>query len=147
MATQSLTERWEFMILMFAWMSTLRAIMLPSFWRWERIAGHKPKLRFLPLGFLKPLYVNTSLCKKSKFRKLIIQHHKWKVKIETFKSGLSLILDTNSGIEQEFSGGWNKRRKQEQCQLEYWKESNIQSINDVINVAGHVIVIYFISEF
>lgn len=30
---------------------------------------------------------------------------------------------------------------------EYWKEPNIQSINDVINVAGHVIVIYFISEF
>ena len=69
-----------------------------SFGGWERIAGHKPKSRFLPLGFLKPLYVNTSLCKNSKFRKLITEHHKQKVIIGTFKSGLSLISDTNSGI-------------------------------------------------
>lgn len=38
--------------------------MFPSLCEEGEEAGNKPKMRSFPLGFLKPLYVSTSLCKK-----------------------------------------------------------------------------------
>ena len=50
---------------MFARISNLEESSVAIIWgEWESKAGNNPKTRFFPLGFLKPLYVSTSLCKK-----------------------------------------------------------------------------------